>query len=114
MKRILQRQGVPYLVQWRVFRSRFFSLYVHKILCSDVDLDLHTHPYRYVWSLKLKGSYLEQTLEGLRHPHRLDWVRSPHRIASVVDGPVWSIFIGFFKQKTWGFLRDGKIVPADV
>lgn len=112
MKRVLMRGGKPYLVQWRALRSRLVSVYVHKILTADADADLHTHPYRAVLSLKLAGSYVEQTPEGLRKPRRLDWVRSPHRIAHV-DGPVWSVFIGFLKQPTWGFIRNGRLESVE-
>lgn len=109
MRRVLLREGVPYLIQWRVLRSRLISVYVHNILRADLDPDLHTHPYRRVLSLKLKGSYTEQTLLGLRRPRRLDWVRSPHRIAAV-DGPVWSIFVGLGRLPAWGFIRNGVLV----
>lgn len=110
MRRLLKRDGGPYMVQWRVLRTRFLTIHVHEILSADTDPDLHTHPFRWVWSLKLRGSYTEQTPSGFRKPFRLDWVRSPHRIATI-SGPVTSVFVGVWRLPTWGFIRNGVFEP---
>jgi hypothetical protein len=98
--------GEPYLVRWRLIWTNRFSLYLHHILRSDEDRELHDHPWSFV-SIILKGEYNEITAAGsagqvhgageiLYRP--APW---PHRL--VLDRPVWTlVFVGPRKRR-WGF-----------
>jgi len=58
-KRIISNfAGDPYLVRYTIISTRWFRLFVHKILRSDDDRDLHDHPWPF-WTLILWGRYTE-------------------------------------------------------
>lgn len=59
--RLLLRRGdgSAYLTRWG-FRSKWFSVYLHKLDAPDPGTDLHDHPWPFV-SIILRGGYVEQT-----------------------------------------------------
>ena len=60
-KRIISNaERVPYLVRYTIFSCQWFGIFIHKILRSDDDRDLHDHPWNF-WTLILKGGYAEET-----------------------------------------------------
>lgn len=50
--------GDPYLIRYTIFSCPWFGIFVHCILRSDDDRDLHDHPWNF-WSLILRGTYRE-------------------------------------------------------
>lgn len=57
-RRVIETEGNPYLVRWTIFSCSWFGIFIHKILRSDDDRDLHDHPWDF-WSLILWGHYRE-------------------------------------------------------
>lgn len=130
-KRVLARPGEPsYMVRYHLFLSRWITVYLNCILTPDRDPRLHTHPWWRCYSVKLRGGYWEQVpvagCARCRGELALAWVngggailhRPPcfsrvperHRIIELLDGPVWTIFIGLGAKRPWGFQNsDGTI-----
>jgi hypothetical protein len=92
-----------------------FSIRIHHIVRPDSDRDLHDHPFDYR-TIILRGYYFEEDIYGTRHlRHVGDTVKARaqtfHRIDSVSDGGVWTLFIMGRRINGWGFLVDGHKVP---
>jgi hypothetical protein len=51
-------KGNPYLVRYTLFSCRWFGIFLHQILRSDSDRDLHDHPWPFM-TLLLWGRYTE-------------------------------------------------------
>lgn len=104
------------------------SVRVHHILRRDNDRHKHDHPWD-ARTIILKGYYVEDkitdygvTADGQFYERTLRSVRLPgdtapilfgdyHSVAEVSEGGVWTLFITFGYQGTWGFLVDGVKVP---
>lgn len=103
--------GDPFMVRYRLFRSRKLGIFVHHILRSDEDLELHDHPWRFT-SFILSEGYVE-VLPGdrARRMRAMDVVRhkatDAHRL--ILDRPAWTlVFVGPKERPLWGFhAREG-------
>lgn len=105
------------------------SIRLHRIMRPDDDRHMHDHPWN-ARTVILRGSYSE--VRPLRDPvlHAIlrnlcdghHYIRNAgdtatlkygeyHRIASVSDGGVWTLFITGKYRGTWGFMVDGIKVP---
>lgn len=118
-------QGDPYLVRWTLFSCRAFGIFIHQILRSDDDRDLHDHPWPF-WTFILKGRYTEYV--PMDSPPLWNYYRSStrnecemslkskvcgpgtlvrhkaedcHRLE--LDKPVWTLFIHGRRCREWGF-----------
>ena len=58
-REIISRTGVVHFRRYRLLKTPIMRLYLHQILESDKDGDLHCHPWSFV-SLILKGHYVER------------------------------------------------------
>lgn len=58
IKKIVSQKSVVHFRRWRLFWTPWFSIYLHNITNSDLDIDPHDHPWNFS-SLILKGSYSE-------------------------------------------------------
>lgn len=91
------------------------SIRVHRIMRPDGDQHLHDHPWN-ARTFILRGDYTEMREDG-----RTYWRRAGdtaalkfgeyHRITSVSDGGVWTLFMTGKHRGTWGFSVDGVKVP---
>ena len=112
-----------YMERWWLFngydqphyRAWLPSIRMHHILRADNERHLHDHPWN-ARTFILKGNYLEERQDGvfvLRVPGDTATLKfgEYHRIASVSTGGVWTLFVTWRKQGTWGFLVDGQKVP---
>ena len=102
-------KSVPY--------PRLPSIRVHHILRADLNRHLHDHPWD-ARSIILKGWYDEiRHNDPLRYHNRYVGDTATlkygeyHRITSVSEGGVWTLFITYKYRGTWGFLVDGVKVP---
>ncbi len=117
-KRVLQRPGrYPYMVRRQLLVTRWLTIYLNNILTPDFDARLHTHPWKRAYSLKLAGYYYEELsliLGGtIRRPGRWSRIPKQHRIVSLSEAPVWTLFIGIGKPVPWGFINpDGTLEPG--
>lgn len=95
------------------------SLRVHHILREDLDRVPHDHPWQ-ARTIILRGWYRELRL--MPNGSEQEFLRQPgdtaplefgefHRIIEVSPGGVWTLFVTWKYQGTWGFLVDGKKVP---
>jgi len=119
------------------WRRWFPSVRLHHIMRQDLDPHLHDHPWE-ARTVILRGSYREERLAGweeqitgwpweeqvqahirdyTEHHLRLPGdtcklnLRMFHNIVSVSEGGVWTLFITWKYQGTWGFRVKGKKVP---
>ena len=104
--------------------SRWPSIRLHQILLPDRDRHLHDHPWQ-CRTIILDGWYTEKRLVYqpgvLRGAAALFTRRAGdtatldindyHSIDTISKGGVWTMFITWQYQGTWGFLVDGKKVP---
>lgn len=101
------------------------SVRIHHILREDYARDMHDHPWD-ARTIILKGSYYEDRLfQHKAHPSILkteEYHRKAgdtatlkfgeyHNITSVSRGGVWTMFITWKYQGTWGFFVNGRKVP---
>ena len=111
MKEIVSRAGVVHFRRWQVLKSRWGSVYVHQILRSDEDPDMHDHPFAFV-SLVLRGGYFERvrTAEGqmygaTRRPLSIVWHPTSdfHRLKVPARGAWTLVFAGPRTHEPWGY-----------
>ena len=114
-----------YLHRWTLLTGpRGFAVYLHKFVGSDWGRDPHDHPKRFI-SIGLKGSYVEQSYEGIREANRdgrlhsdedgvvrrrynAPWIRSfpaehVHRLLLDPGTTCWTIVITLPISRAWGF-----------
>lgn len=102
----------------RKHRAWLPSVRLHWIRDRDRDPHMHDHPW-HARTVLLKGWYAERRLEdgeenfywrkaGQSVPVRFNEF---HRITDVPLEGVWTMFITWKYQGTWGFLVDGHKVP---
>lgn len=104
----------PYLIRYRIIVTPWICIYLHKILRSDSDRELHDHPFNFC-AFILWGSYTEELLQKGQKVKKsrpwLSFIRHKatdfHRLE--LDAPVWTLFIRGRKYREWGFrTQDGK------
>lgn len=113
--------GSPYLIRWTLLACGRFSIKLHKILRSDHDRDLHTHPWRFK-SIILRGGYYEHvptrmppvftpngdTITNYRWHGAGDVIEhdanDPHRLVIPPGrGPTWTLVFCGPTVCDWGF-----------
>lgn len=88
-----------------------FAVYIHHIWRSDVERDLHDHPWNFL-SLILTRGYIEVTDNGQAFYPRgsILWRPAQWRHRLILDGPVWTVIVRSRKKKSWGFYtKDGYV-----
>jgi len=120
----------PYLT--RILFPRMFGwrVMLHHIHRSDMDRDLHNHPWKKAYSFLLTGSYIEERLAQDLLPfvierivRKIRWFNvlhkeDFHKIISI-EGPLWTLFVAGNHQDTkgieWGFLdeENRKLIPSE-
>lgn len=98
-----------YLRRWRILETPWFGIFVHRILRSDTDRDLHDHPWNFI-TVILSGEYHEEVngvgnVRVCKAPclirHRAE---DSHRVTIIK--PVWTLFFIGPKRRQWGFLTN--------
>ena len=129
VKEIKSKSGVLHFKRYAIIESAYFSIYIHKIYEHDHDLHMHSHPWAF-FGIILKGSYIEQyeRYKSIGWDGILSWresrVKKPfsigfggrryfHKIQSIEDGPVTSLFFTFGKHQKW-YYRAGHVHPRKV
>lgn len=121
----------PYLIRYHLINNRFFKLYLHYFLRSDLD-DPHDHPWSF-WTWMVRGSYVEELYNrrtrafsrdvrsqfGRRSAYR--HAEDAHRIKvpTVYDvrkdnwkaGAPMTLFFAFKKRRDWGFIENYRTAP---
>lgn len=115
VKEIRSRNDTLHFQRFRLLALPWFSIFLHRLLASDVDKHLHDHPWDFV-SLILWGSYTELCASSPnwstptpRTVKRGDIVRHDHSDAhklTLNSKSVWSlVFIGS-KRYDWGYQTE--------
>jgi hypothetical protein len=124
-RKLRRETGEVYMDRWQFCRTRRLSVYINRINLPDADPLPHNHPWARSYSLKLKGSYIEEVYTygpgpddvniAVGAPKRFNRIPQVHRIAKLTDGPCWTLFVGFDATKPWGFVEPGGfVIPANV
>lgn len=58
VKEIVSKYGQVHFRRYRLLQTPWFAIYIHQILKSDEDADMHDHPWNFT-SFILDGSYTE-------------------------------------------------------
>lgn len=101
-----------------LFRSRWGSVFLHKIVRPDADRDLHNHPWKWATSYIIRGGYKELRLSKTGRLlakwvmpgtfNRIDDT-TYHRIDVVLPGTL-TLFWHGPRNKSWGFKTpDGHV-----
>jgi hypothetical protein len=114
-KVVIRVEGRPYLTRWILFRTTWFSVYLHHFHASDQRAEFHNHPWKWAFSLILAGGYTEERVEWPETPitvdtflpwdiNRLDEYTF-HRVDLLDEyRGCWSLFVMGPRIKKWGFL----------
>lgn len=117
VKEIVSRSGEVHFRRYRLIQTPWFAIYLHKICQSDMDRDMHDHPWNFT-SLILKGAYQEDVREYPKFDHIRTMVYEPgdrvshraedaHKLSLVTDS-VWTLVMTSGHDRYWGYrLRDG-------
>lgn len=101
---ITNGEGSPYLARYKLFRCPWFKVFLHHILRSDEDEELHDHPWNFVSIVLWKG-YLEILPKAARIIRAGSVVRhraeDAHRL--ILDAPAWTLVFVTGKKRMWGF-----------
>ena len=102
--------GGVYLRRWRLWRGRFFSIYLHWVLRADAGRCPHDHPWPF-WSFVLWGWYVEEVFAsdsgGVRVRRGL-WSLAyrtayhVHRIVAVPSGGAATLLVTGSRLRRWG------------
>jgi hypothetical protein len=124
LRTITRRAGELYLRRWALRPHRpsgenGWRVYLHRFHAADDD-GHHNHPWRWSFSIVLRGSYTEEVLEVGARPHwpfRLtarrvrwfNWISASkyHRITEL-HGDVWTLFFCGPVAQGWGFWIPGR------
>lgn len=105
--REIKHQGAPYLERYYVATLfDYWRAYLHRFVGSDPD-GLHSHPWRWGFTVVLAGWYLEQRRFGHRVVRWCGFVNGDtfHRVIKPEGADVWTLFIHSPRVMNWGFLR---------
>jgi hypothetical protein len=101
------------------------SMRIHWIRRPDQDRHMHSHPWD-CRTIILRGAYTEKRLVAYSLPEYVEMttqitrgpgdtatldIKDYHSIETISVGGVWTLFITWKYQGTWGFLVNGKKVP---
>jgi hypothetical protein len=112
IKEIVSKEGEVHFRRYRVLITPWFDIYLHHILKSDQDKDMHDHPFSFK-SLILSGAY-QEICE--RHPdfskleikeYLMGDVVSHcgediHKISLLTDS-VWTLVFASKHYRMWGY-----------
>jgi hypothetical protein len=113
----------PLLIRYRLLETRWGSCYLHHLLRSDGDRDLHDHPWAFA-SWLLWGSYVEHrrrptmteraigrllgpVVVQRRRWGSLAWRRATDAHRLELRRPAWSLLWVTPRVRTWGFYTPG-------
>lgn len=113
VKEIKSKQGVLHFERWRILNLWLFSIYVHKIHCSDQDTHQHSHPWIF-FSKILAGGYIEQRggRGNLMTPGSWTIMKPTEYHRITVLKPVISFVITGPRIHEWGYMTNSGHVDS--
>lgn len=108
-----RKDRIPYMTRWYLLGRRNktsrlpFNLYLHCFHSSDDSIP-HNHPFKWSWSLILKGRYLEFRDGVCRvfSAGNLNYIRRDDYHYVKLGKPVWTLFLAGPRVGRWGFKPD--------
>lgn len=105
---IKRRDGLVVFKRYRLFESKYFNLYLHKIYHSDTEFP-HNHPWNFL-SIVLSGLFIERYKKNLTTPERkikhyplsIYWRSRKSFHKNRIVKPVTTLVLTFGKYKEWG------------
>lgn len=111
---VLHDDGSVYMYRWHLEKSKETgSVYLHCIIRSDEDVELHDHPGDNM-SIILDGEMIEETETGLTILKAGDIALrdATYRHRLILEKPVITLWIMGERTRDWGFwLKSGTFVP---
>ena len=114
IKEIISRSGVVHFRRYRLLSTPWFNIYIHNILKSDEDSDMHDHPFDFT-SVILSGAYYENFATppefeinskayyaGDVIEHKAEDV---HKI-TLLSKEVWTLVFTSGRNRMWGYHTD--------
>lgn len=98
--------------RWAIIKTRWFSLYLHKLDAPNWHPECHDHPWGFV-ALLLKSGYLERTAKGTFKRRPGSVLYRPATFAHNVVTPYgvsWSVILAGPKARDWGFMPCKRLV----
>lgn len=87
-----------------------WGLYIHRFHRSDVDRELHNHPWRWALSFVIAGGYREERRRGNSvverevKPLSFNYIRQDDfHCVDLIEHDAWTLFLVGRKGSTWGF-----------
>ena len=119
VKEIKSKYGEVHFRRYRLLQTPWFAIYIHKICLSDMDLDMHDHPWNFA-SVILEGAYHETST----YPPNFDVIHhrdcysgdviehkaeDAHKIR-LISNVVWTLVFTSGRNRYWGYqTRQGWI-----
>lgn len=117
LETIRSPEGDPYLLRYTLLWTPWLRVYIHNILRSDDDRELHDHPWDFTVRI-LEGGYIEHVLGGSKVRVPGDVIRHAaedmHRVELIDGRPAWTFVICGPKRRQWGFQAEDGWVDADT
>lgn len=115
----IKEPNEDYLIRWKLIATPWFSIFLHKILLHDRDVNLHDHPWNFI-SFILWGGYVELRGDMTNQPEmykRLAWSWNKmqhwgfHKITYLLRRPTWTLVFTGRRVQDWGYYtkEDGWI-----
>lgn len=112
VKEIVSKDGGVHFRRYRLLQTPWFAIYVHNIRQSDMDADMHDHPWNFM-SFILEGAYFEDVkyppnflaihsgkhYSGSMIRHKAE---DAHRITLISD-EVWTLVFTSGRERYWGY-----------
>ena len=116
VKEIRSREGVLHFEGYAIVETSIFALYVHTIHKHDEDKHLHSHPWNFL-TVVLSGCYLAISQKGyaaIKSPGSFSKMSRYgfHKIGSILNGPVKTLFLAYGRRTPWHFLVNGTKVES--
>lgn len=115
----LDRPERTYLTRWRIVKTPWFGIFVHRFKGPDTRPTLHDHPWSFV-SFVLRGGYDEVTTYTLPLGRRIRRVNvkrlgDVHYITRLHRVPTWTLMFVGPNRRDWGYIdRDGTWTRFDL
>lgn len=116
--KVVDGQTLLYLRRYFILKTRWGSLFLHKIVRSDDDPDPHDHPWDFT-SFILASGYGDQQWfwdGSTRYFHRLERVKPrtvvrrraehTHRVIIEPGKPAWTLVFTKNKRRPWYFVTE--------
>lgn len=106
------------LTRWRIIRTPWFGIFLHKHHNSDQSRHLHDHPWNFT-TIVLRGGYDELVPArhgvGMRHWPAGSWHRlhaeDAHTIDHLERTPTWTLMLVGRHRRVWQFHTPDGLVP---